>query len=267
MLRDIFGKTLWEQRRTLVWWSIGILVFVGILVAFFPSIKGSSADFDRFVKQLPEGLRTLFIGNESDITSPVGYLDSQIYATAGPVLFLVFTIGAGARAVAGEEERHTLDLLLSTPVSRRTVVLQKFAAMVVAALGLAALFVVGLAAGGPPLGIHVSILNLVAATTHLYLFALSLGTIGLAFGCATGRRSAAIGGASAVAVASLLLSGLAPVAHATAWMDTLSPFHYANGSTPLRNGFDWAHLAVLAAMTAAALVAAVVTFDRRDLTT
>ena len=42
-----------------------------------------------------------------------------------PLLLLVAAIGAGARAIAGEEERGTLDLLLSTPVSRRRLALEK----------------------------------------------------------------------------------------------------------------------------------------------
>ena len=36
-----------------------------------------------------------------------------------PLLLLIAAIGAGAGAIAGEEERGTLDLLLSLPVSRR----------------------------------------------------------------------------------------------------------------------------------------------------
>ena len=36
-----------------------------------------------------------------------------------PLLLLVYAIGAGSRAIAGEEESGTLDLLLAHPLSRR----------------------------------------------------------------------------------------------------------------------------------------------------
>ncbi len=49
----------------------------------------------------------------------------------------MFAIGAGARAIAGEEEGRTLDLLLSTPIRRSQVLLDKWISMVVTTLGLA----------------------------------------------------------------------------------------------------------------------------------
>ena len=66
-------------------------------------------------RSLPETLRNLFGG---DFTTPAGYLRSETFSALGPILFLVFAIGAGARAIAGEEEGRTLDLLLSTPIRR-----------------------------------------------------------------------------------------------------------------------------------------------------
>ena len=47
-----------------------------------------------------------------------------------PLLLLVFAIGLGARAIAGSEQEGTLELLLSNPVTRRTVVAERYLAMV-----------------------------------------------------------------------------------------------------------------------------------------
>jgi ABC-2 type transport system permease protein len=265
VLRDVFRKSLWEQRRALLWWTAGILGFVAITIAFFPSLKDSAAQLEDYLEQLPESLRNLFIGTESDITSPIGYLNSQVYAGSGAIVFLVFAIGAGARAIAGEEEKGTLELLLATPVTRRTVVLQKFWAMTVALGVLALALYVSLIAGGRPVGITVSPIDLLAATVHQYVFALGFGTIALAVGCLRGRKALAIGISTSVAVVAFLLNGLAPLADATAWMKLLSPFYYANGSTPLRYGFAPDHLAILLAIVVAAAIGAVWAFERRDL--
>ena len=265
MLRDVFRKSLWEQRRAIAWWIAGVAAFVGITIAFYPSIHSSAADFEDFLQQLPEGFRTLFVGNESDITSPIGYLDSQVFASNGAILLLVFAIGAGGRAIAGEEERGTLDLLLSAPVSRRTVVLQKFAALALGLAALSAALYVFLVAAGRPVGIDVSIVDLLAAVVHQYLFALAFGAVTLAVGCATGRKGLALGIASALAVAAFLLNSLAPIADATRFLQKVSPFYYANGATPLRTGFDPVGLVVLFALTVAATILAAATFERRDL--
>ena len=46
-----------------------------------------------------------------------------------PLLLMIAAIGAGAGAIAGEEERGTLELLLANPLSRRRLVLEKTAAV------------------------------------------------------------------------------------------------------------------------------------------
>ena len=56
---------------------------------------------DWYDKDLPESVRALFAGGELDLASPVGYLNSQVYALMAPLLLLIFSIGAGAAAVAG----------------------------------------------------------------------------------------------------------------------------------------------------------------------
>ncbi len=103
----------------------------------------------------------------------------------------MFAIGAGARAIAGEEEGRTLDLLLSTPIRRSQVLLDKWISMVVTTLGLAT--VLGLTIGtiGPLFALRVPTVDL--ACLLLFMLAVAFGTIALALGCFTGRQSIASG--------------------------------------------------------------------------
>ena len=102
MSTDVVVETLRERRRSLLWWSLGLAALVALNVAFYPSIRDDEALSD-YAKDLPESVRALFAGGELDLTSPAGYLNSQIFALLAPLVFLIFTIGAGAGAVAGEE--------------------------------------------------------------------------------------------------------------------------------------------------------------------
>jgi ABC-2 type transport system permease protein len=265
MLRSVFAKSLWERRRAVLWWTVGILALVAVTVVFYPSVRDSAADYQRMLDQIPEALRALFIGSISDFTSPVGYLNSQLFASNGPILLLVFAIGAGSRSVAGEEERHTLDLLLSMPITRATVVWQKFGAMAAELGVLSAVLWVSVVIAGPPFDLGVPAGDLAAAIVMMYLFVLGMGTIAMAFGCRTGRRGVAIGIASAIAVAAFLLSTLAPLSDATEPLQKLSPFYYASGAAPLANGFDAVGALILVGIVAAALWVAVWAFRRRDL--
>ena len=83
-------------------------------------------------------VRALFVGGETDITSGIGYLNSQIYAFVGPLLLLIFAIGIGSALVAGEEESGNLELTLSHPLTRSMLVRQQFGFLVAAVAAVSA---------------------------------------------------------------------------------------------------------------------------------
>jgi ABC-2 type transport system permease protein len=262
-LGAVWSKTLRDQRRSLAWWAVGVGLVVLMYSAFYPSIEKSAAQFNDYMKNLPEAVRDMLGG--SNIASPEGYLMSEIFSFLGPVLLLVYAIGAGARAIAGEEGRGTLDLLLSTPIRRRRVVVETFVAMTLGTLFLAATAWLVTAVAGPAFDLTVAFGGLTAAFLNLFLMALAFGTLALATGAATGGKGLAIGIASAAALATFLLKTFGSV---VSWLEPyrlLSPFYYYTGHDPLRNGFHVLDPIVLAGISVAALVVAMVTFEGRDL--
>lgn len=259
----ITAKTLREQRRALVGWSIGMAALVLLYASFYPSIKANAAELDKYFETLPEALRNA-IGT-GRISSPVGYLRSEIFSTMGPLLLLILAIGAGSRAIAGEEERKTLDLLLANPVTRRTVVLQKFWAMAASTAGVGLVLVAAIAVFGPIFGLHVAFIDVLAASVSAIALAVSFGAIALAIGCWRGRRAVAIASATSLAVVAYLMNILAPSIDALSRLQVLSPFYLYFDHDPLRNGFSMPHLLVLVAISAVAVILAVAAFDRRGL--
>src|SRR4029450_3606157 len=129
---SVLTKTLREQRRALAWWAVGLVAACVLTTAFYPTISKNAASFQKLLNSLPEGLRRAFGEN---FASPAGYLQARLFSIFAPVLLLIYAIGAGSRAIAGEEEHKTLDVLLSTPVSRRRVLLDKAFAMLAANVG------------------------------------------------------------------------------------------------------------------------------------
>ena len=80
MLRNVFTKTLWDQRRQLFSWAIGITA-VGVgYAAFYPAIN-SPAYLD-MLESFPPGV--LEAMGFAEIGSPAGYLRVDDLRTAGP---------------------------------------------------------------------------------------------------------------------------------------------------------------------------------------
>ncbi len=263
MLRSIFAKTVRDQRRSLLWWGLGLVALTVVTVLYYPTIR-DTPELNRMMENLPEGLRAL-IGGEADLLSAAGYLNSQLFSLMVPLLFLIYAIGLGAAAIAGEEERGKLDLLLAQPVGRRRLVLDTFAALATLLAALGVVLWLAVWTGARLVELPIGGGRLAAATASAALMALLFGTLALALGGATGRRSLALGVGAAVAAAGYVLNGMAPLVDALAPLRRLSPFYYAVGADPLRNGLEPAHVAVLMLSTAALLLLTLVAFDRRDI--
>jgi ABC-2 type transport system permease protein len=264
MRTEVMLEALRERRRSLIWWALGILALVALTVAFYPSIKGDTSLSD-YAEDLPESVRALFTGGEVDITSPAGYLNSQIYSLMGPLILLVFAIGAGAGAVAGEEERGKLELVLAHPVRRRDYVLQRFLSLLILVALLNLVLLVTVAAGSALVDLDIGLGKLLAVSGSVALLTLLFGALALAVGAVSPGRGRAIAVASSLAVASWVFDGLAQAVAALEGWRPLSPYNQALGDNPLRDGVPWDGWAILAVGTALLVALAAAGLERRDL--
>jgi len=182
---------------------------------------------------------------------------------------LIFAIGAGAYAIGGSEEDGTLELLLSNPVTRGRVLIERFVAVLALSLGLGIVTTASLLAFSPPFGLlaGVSIPGLVAAVFAATAFGLMHGAIAFAAGAWTGRRSAAIATAATVAVAVVgnLLNAVAVSSESLHFLRFASPWHWYGGRNMLAQGI--ALEPFLAPMAVSVVCAAVAWWSlrRRDL--
>jgi len=260
---EVLADTLRDRRRSLLWWTLGLVALVGVTVAFYPSIRGDSS-LSEYGKDLPEGLRALFAGGELDIASPAGYLNSQIYALTAPLLLLVFSIGAGSGGIAGEEERGTLDLLLAHPLRRRDYVIQRFLALLTLVAMLSLVLLATVALGSLVVDLEIGFDRLLAATGSVALLAAFFGCLALAVGGLGPGRARATAVAAALATAAWIFDGLGQTVDALDGWRFLSPYYQALGENPLREGVPWDGWAILAVGTLFLVAIAAAGLERRD---
>jgi ABC-2 type transport system permease protein len=258
VLPSVLVKTLWDQRRSLGWWSLGLVAVVAVYVLPYRQYLASGVVNNNTDNALYEAL-----GYDA---SPPGYLQGTVFALLGPLLVLMMAVSTGTRAVAGDEEAGTLDLLLAHPVSRTRLVLERFAALAaaVAWLGLVIWAATVAAVAAADLGVGAG--RIAAATAGLVLLALDFGSVALAAGALSGRRGLTLGVAAALAAAAYLAWTLGPQLQVLAGIDRWSPFSWYLGGDPLRRGLDYGHLALLAAVSLVMGGLALWSLNRRDIT-
>ena len=265
MLASVQTKTLYDQRRSLIAWSLGLVGLVAMYAAIWPSIRDQPT-FNDYLDQLPDALRSLFAASGADLSTPVGYVKVELLSLMAPLLLIIYSITAGAAAVAGEEDRRTLELLLANPVSRSRIVLGKLAALGTGVALLGLVTAVALVVAGPAAGMSLPVGGVVATMVHMTLLALVFGTLALTVGAGTGRTGLSRAVPAVIAALAYIVNGLAPVVSWLRPAQRLSPFYQYAGHDPLRHGLylPAVIVAVLSILVLATL--AIVSFGRRDIT-
>jgi ABC-2 type transport system permease protein len=219
-------RLLADRRRGFCWWAVGAIGGIAATVGLWPSVR-DNPDFERVVEDLPETVRAM-IGTQADIalTSAPGYLQARLFATLLPVLLLVYAISLGAGAIGTTEEDGTLQLVVTAPVTRRRLALERLAGSTLLLLGLAAVSVTAIVALAAPTGLldEVSAGQIMVATGAVLAHALFHGSIAFAVGATTGRRSPAVAAAAGIAVAGYVINAVAASAHAVEPARAFSPW-------------------------------------------
>ena len=238
-----------------------------LLAVAYPTVRGNS-ELDKTFANLPPGVEALLgLSGGNPLSSPSGYLNSQFFANILPVMLLVFGIGSGAAAIAGDESAGTLELLLANPISRVRVALARLGALAAMLSALAAVCAIALIVLAPSTGLNrgLSSAHIVAATVAATLTAFTFAGVAFAVGAATGRRGTALALAAGLAVAGYLLEGLAPQVNVLHPTGAVNPWHWLLSADPLRHGLTWhTWLLPLASVTAFTVIS-MPRLARRDL--
>lgn len=261
-LRSVGLKSLWDQRQSLLWWSGGTALMAAIIIMLFPSI-GAADELEALFEQMPPVVQAM-IGEEFDLSTAAGYLDIRMFASIGPIIFLVYAIGRGNAAIAGEESRGTMDLLLSNPVHRWRIVVESGLAIIAGLTLIGLALWIGLIIGGAILNVEFDIIRAGQASLMSALLGAVFGALTLLIGALTGNSGRSIGITAAVAIATFFLHSLAPLID---WLEPyriLSPFYYSTGHSVMLNGFNAEYAVVMSAIAVGVTVLAVLAFQRRD---
>lgn len=259
---NVFVKTLRDQRRALVVWSVGLAVLVVLEAALWPTVR-NMGNIREFIANYPEALRELF--KIDQFATGSGFLNGELYSLLLPILFLVYGISRGAKAIAGEEEAGTLEVLLTTRVSPVSLVPHKAAALAVAVVSLGLVLFAAVMICSLLFGLDVRAGDALTGSLAMVGLGIEFGLLALAVSAMSGRHTVAVAAASAVAVAAYVLYAAGGLVDALSSWRVVSPFQQALADGPLGAGFPASYLWMPAA-AAVFLLACLPVFDRRDIT-
>ena len=258
---NIWLKTASEHQGLLIITGYVMFLLMGIVMG--PLYRLISGPMKQFGASLPPTLLAIFGGG--NLSTPEGFYQVETFGMMVPLAVMVATVTVASQALAGEEQRRTMGLLLSAPVSRARVVLEKTVAMVVYGFAVGVFIFAGVWLGSVIGRLGMSAANIAATTLLGTLLGLTIGAIALALSAATGRVRVAVYGAVGIALVGHVLNAFLPLNESTKGLVKWTPFAYYLNSDPLMNGMNWWHGLVQLILTVVFIGLAVPLFQRRDL--
>lgn len=257
----ITAKTASESQGLLAV-TAGIMFYMGlfipILYNFIPE------DFVNIFATFPDALIAMVGG--VDMSTPAGFVTGENFSLTAPIAIIVLMASMGSRALAGEEQAHTMGLLLGNPISRAEIVVKKAVAMVVYAVAFGIATALGSWVGVLLAGQdEISLEGIASTSLLLTLFGLMFGGVTLLTSAATGRTRVANWVTTGVAIAAWFMFTFLSLSESTEAVVSWSPFEWYLGSDPMVNGMDWLGAALLGGSFALLLAGSVPLFRRRDL--
>lgn len=264
MMRSVLLKTLYDKRFFVLGWSIGMLAIAMIMVSFYPAMRPESG-IDALLANMPAAFQGL-VGDLADLAHFDTYIASQLFDIRVPLLAGIMAIILALGLSTREEEDGELRTVLSLPVSRSQVFIQKWLAMVLIMGVTVVALVVGVYAVMPFIDdaaiVFGDLLRLAAMT---WLVMIAFGSVAYAAGMATGKRSIASFIGIVVIIGSFLLSTFAMAVDWLAELEAFSLLYYFPAADIVRDGIDLMDVAVLSGVTLVSLAAAWWLFRRRDI--
>ncbi len=259
--KSVFLKSLRDYRVAILGWGIGMgLVIVSPMASVSELVKTPEA------RAALLSLAASFSWNADAVKADTigGYATFKI----GIFIFLmaVWPILAGSRMLRGEEDRASLDVLLSAPQGRVRVALEKLAATWAALFAMAVLIGILAYLGGVVFKADFTLVDALLFGLNLALICAVFGAVALFISQFTHERGPAAGWTAGLLLIFIVLDMVHRVIPNTDWISRLSPIYYYNLSKPLIVGYGANLGAMLFLLTLALILsgAAIWLFARRD---
>ena len=260
-LNSIYLKTLRDFRIPMLAWGLGLgVLMTGVLVTV-PSLLSTPEARASIVALGPS---FAWFAEPVKIDTPGGYATWKYGLSI--LVVAIWPILSETRMLRGEEERGSMDSLLSLPRGRVRVALEKLAAMWTALLVMGLLVAAFAFAGGAKVGADFGLGGAVMFGIDLALISAVFGAIALLLSQFTLERRTAAGAAGGALLVFIVMDMVHRVVPNTVWLSQLSPVYYYNLSKPLVQGYGTNPSAMLILLAGSILLSgtAVWLFARRD---
>lgn len=262
---NLFLREMRAHRRSLIIWSIGMVVLVAGGMGKYGTLSGGGQSLNALISIMPKSVQVIMGLGDFDLTKASGFYGVLYLYLA--VMAAIHAAMVGAEIISKEERDKTAEFLMTKPISRARVVTFKLLAGLanVIVLNLVAfagsVLIVGALATGEAVVGDISVL--MVGLLILQLIFLVVGTASASLSRKP-RASASI--AAAVLLITFIISVAIDLSDKLDFLRFFSPFEYFQAKDLMYGGgLDAAYVALSVAIIAVLVVTTYVLYEKRDL--
>jgi ABC-2 type transport system permease protein len=265
MPRSTFNETLRRGCRGMIFWGLGLGLLGFVITVIIPNMDVLK-QFQTLMSTMPGLVKALGMEDAGQMMTPEGLISAGYF---GRVLLIValYAVFAGLDITANDEDAGIMDMLLSLPVPRSRIILEKFMAytlmlVVIVALGFVGIYLSGVSS---PLQVNtakllVASINVLPSSWLMLAFTMFAATFFRRKSQATAMAAFFIIGSYVLDLVSSLASE-SPIAR----LRILSFFAYYDNAHVMQTGLNVGNILLLLGTTLVLVVASVWCFQRRDI--
>lgn len=243
---------------------LGLAILATLFVAMAPDII-SQINFEEFAGAYPEAMQNMF--DISAMGTLAGFLAAELYEFGWVILLGLYVAYSAGSMIAGDVETGQIDMLLSAPISRSKVVVEKFLSLLVPILLINVFVGIVVYAGVAIIDVDESLgfVDVIAVHALSVPYLLCCAAIGIGLSVLFSRGNTAQRVAMGVIFGLYMLETLVTNTDYD-WVGAVSPTRYYDPTAILVEGtYDVMSAAILLGATAVLVLASQQWFRRKDI--
>ncbi|MDM5329604.1 ABC transporter permease subunit [Neobacillus sp. CF12] len=262
---NIFLKEMKSHRKSLIFWSIGVILMVASGMVKYESLSSSGQSMNEMLSGMPKSMLAVLGIGEFDISTATGY-----YGLLFIYLLLMATIHAamlGATIIAKEERDKTSEFLFVKPVSRNQIITAKLLAALlnIFILNLVT-FVSSLVLVGKYSDGEVATGDIAITMAGMFILQLLFMVIGSSLAAVKRKSKTAASLAAGVLLITYIISVAVDLNENIVWLKYLTPFKYFEAKNVMfGGGLDIVYVLLSITIIGVLGVITYISYQKRDL--
>lgn len=263
---NLLKRSFADRYVSLSVYAFGVAVYAVFILLIWPSLKENLATLNQLWESYPESIRKAFGSENMQFATFDGFLSVEYFSQMWPLIMIAFSISIATGAIAAEIEKGTMELLLSQPITRRSVIVTRHFYFELGIILLIAASLIPIAIGAPLVGGDIAAGGLFSLAIPSFLFFTAIGSLTFLLSVIFSTRGRAIFVSLGIIIFCYALDILAKINDTFGNVHFLSIFYYWDPYRYLHGpSWAWGDLTVLALISLFSTAAAVIWFERRDI--